>query len=1333
MIRERSARLIERLLHPQRMVMNGPGKFLLSSLLMAFGFGANGQQLLDDFTRANGIVVGGGWTEGGASSSAAILSNALDITTGAPGPGLSGADWVAQDVSGLYNTVLNSNTCVLTWQFNMRTSRTDPSGFAAGNYGNAFILAGSAQNPATGTGYAVIHGEGGATDRLRLVRYSAGIATNTTIVTGTTDFGNEYLAVRVVYTPSTDTWQMYSASGASFPAPSSAAFQEGGNVVDGTYTGTNLPYTACYFQHNTAAADRATFDNVYVPFDCSSTIATFAASASSNSEAAGTVTVDINLSAAATANGSYTVSVANGAGATYGPASDYTTAPAVSASTITVPVAIGDVALSFDVVVNDDVVTEANEVITFTLSSASAGLYIGAGTTHAFTIVDNDITPTVTFATVNVNAVENAGSITFQLNVSPAPTAAGSVDIFVSNGAGITYGAGNDYTTTPGTVLSQFTVNIPIGATSVSFTANINDDAVIESTESVGFSILAVSTGYAIGASTSATLVILDNDSPPTVLGRGDLVIVGVDANTNACGGGVGDDEVSFFCFKDITTGTTIDITDNGYERCNAGLWGNNEGTVRASRIGPTIPRGTVITFRFTAAGVYTALAPDASWGFTNLNGGGNVLNMNSGGDQLFFGQGGVWGLGGANLHNSTYSGTWLFGFSSNASFPWVASCATNPTQRSNLPFGMDCFSMAPTSATDFAKYTGPQTIATQRDWILRIEDPANWSTYGTCGAYNAGGTDWLTAPVMPITLGGMVNGLWTGAKTTDWFQCQNWDDAEVPIATSNVVINSTAIRDCVVGIAAGSTGVCASLYMGATNATGRTLTIQNASTLNVGGNTTVQRTLGTGAFGITLFGLSTLNVAGNLSLQGPTAGLYEGYLRNEIAGNAVNVTGNVTIQNGGLLDLQGPVAGGSINVGGNWLNNHDAAAFNELFSTVTLNGGGAQTINTSGFPEEFGRLRINKTANDATLLKPVVIRTDLNLVQGRLFTDATNLPTIIDGATATGASDASFVNGPVIKLGNDDFTFPVGKGTQYRYARITTLTSGLTDGFRGEYFTGDPEALFGPALEPTLDHISNCEYWMIDREAGTPNAFVTLSWDNNSCGVTSMPDLRVARWDALGTIWRDRGNGGTTGTVAAGDVITAVQQNLFSPWTLASINANNPLPIELLSFDAMRTGNVVDVRWSTATEINNEWFDVERSRNGEEFASIGRVAGAINSQSTLHYAYVDANPLGGTSFYRLRQTDLDGTTTTSNVVAVQFGSGTRPLVLIGAGEELIVQHGFSAGSALRLFDASGRLVFEGQVPADGAFTLDLSTLGRGAYVLHVMDGLGSATGRFVR
>ncbi|MEO8068533.1 MAG: hypothetical protein ABI599_12630 [Flavobacteriales bacterium] len=1211
----------------------------------------------------------------------------------------------------------------------MRTSRADPSGFATNLYGNAFILAGSALDPATGTGYAVIHGEGpvGAPDVLRLVRYSAGVATNTSFVVGTTDFGNEYLAVRVVYTPSTNTWQLYSASNlASFPAPASANFSEG-SAVDATYTGTSLPYTACYFQHNSGPTDRAVFDNISVPLDCTSTIATFATPTSSALEDIGTVQVTMNFSAVATVAGTYTITVANGTGATYGGGGDYTTVPAVVTNTISLPVAVGATDLTFDIVVNDDIAVEPNETITFTITGASAGLFIGASNSYVQTIIDNDATPTVSMATLSVNAVETAGAVSFLIDINPAPAVAGTVTLFVSNGTGVTYGAGGDYTTTPGVVLSQITVNIPIGATSASFTANVVNDVLIESTEAVGFSILSVSGGFAIGAPTAATLQILDNDSPPTVLGRGDLVIVGVNANNFTCSGISGEDEVSFFCFKDITTGTTIDITDNGYERQFATLWGDNEGTVRASRTGPTIPRGTAITFRFPNSAANTAIAPDGLWGFTSLNGAGNFLNMNVGGDQLFFGQAGVWNAG-VGTNDATYSGTWLFGFSSNPLFPWIAA---NNTSQSNLPLGMDCFSMAPTSATDFAKYVGPQTIGTQRDWILRIEDPTNWFVYGNCAAYNAGGTDWTTAPVMPVTLGGMVNGLWTGAKTTDWFQCQNWDDAEVPIASSTVAINSTAQGNCVVGLVAGSAAVCASINHIASSVA-RDLTVQQGSSLAVGGTVNVQRTLGSGPVGITLLGGSTFSCT-SLSLQGTGAGLYEGYMRNESAANTLTVSGNLTIQTGGLLDLQGLGTGGQLRLGGDWTNNHDVAAFDDPFSTVLFNGTGAQWINANGFTDVFGTLRINKAANDVTLNTPIVINTNLDLLQGRFFTDATNCPIVMDNATATNASDASFVHGPIDKEGNDNFTFPVGKGTLYRYAGISSVT-GTAGRFRCEYFPIDPEATFGTPLEPTLDHISNCEYWMIGRTAGLENSWVTLSWDNNSCGVTNYLDLRVARWDALGTIWRDRGNGLTTGTTAAGDVITSGIQTLYSPWTLASVNSGNPLPIELLSFNARPQDEVVVVDWSTATEIDNLWFDVERSADGSTFNSIDRLPGAISSQATLNYNTVDEAPLSGTGYYRLRQTDLDGASTTSNVVTVvRGGSNGRSIAVVNNGDAVLVYHGMAAGARYTVLDAGGRTVLEGTVTSDGPFGLDLSHVTAGAYALRMWDDSGMVVGRFVR
>ncbi len=100
----------------------------------------------------------------------------------------------------------------------------------------------------------------------------------------------------------------------------------------------------------------------------------------------------------------------------------------------------------------------------------------------------------------------------------------------------------------------------------------------------------------------------------------------------------------------------------------------------------------------------------------------------------------------------------------------------------------------------------------------------------------------------------------------------------------------------------------------------------------------------------------------------------------------------------------------------------------------------GAQSASTQcGFTKVFNRIRIvSKTSNDVTLNTPIVVSTNMDLLQGRLFTDATNCPILLDGATATNASDASFVHGPIDKQGNDNFIFPVGKGTQYRYAGIS-------------------------------------------------------------------------------------------------------------------------------------------------------------------------------------------------------------------------------------------------------------------------------------------------------
>jgi hypothetical protein len=96
-----------------------------------------------------------------------------------------------------------------------------------------------------------------------------------------------------------------------------------------------------------------------------------------------------------------------------------------------------------------------------------------------------------------------------------------------------------------------------------------------------------------------------------------------------------------------------------------------------------------------------------------------------------------------------------------------------------------------------------------------------------------------------------------------------------------------------------------------------------------------------------------------------------------------------------------------------------------------------------------------------------------------------------------------------------------------------------------------------------------------------------------------------------------------------------------------------NPLPIQLLEFTAKYTGEEVNLKWETASEINNDYFSIERSNDGVNFETVATIKGANNSTINKEYSFTDETPLFGTSYYRLKQTDFDGKSETFKTVAV--------------------------------------------------------------------------------
>ncbi len=112
---------------------------------------------------------------------------------------------------------------------------------------------------------------------------------------------------------------------------------------------------------------------------------------------------------------------------------------------------------------------------------------------------------------------------------------------------------------------------------------------------------------------------------------------------------------------------------------------------------------------------------------------------------------------------------------------------------------------------------------------------------------------------------------------------------------------------------------------------------------------------------------------------------------------------------------------------------------------------------------------------------------------------------------------------------------------------------------------------------------------------------------------------------------------------------------NSFSELWVHSSKNGSALPVELIAFDAFLVNNKVMIEWTTASEINNDYFTVQRSMDGNNFEDVVEMEGAGNSNVLLEYSTIDSNPIIGKSYYRLKQTDFDGKFTYSNLIYIDY------------------------------------------------------------------------------
>jgi len=201
---------------------------------------------------------------------------------------------------------------------------------------------------------------------------------------------------------------------------------------------------------------------------------------------------------------------------------------------------------------------------------------------------------------------------------------------------------------------------------------------------------------------------------------------------------------------------------------------------------------------------------------------------------------------------------------------------------------------------------------------------------------------------------------------------------------------------------------------------------------------------------------------------------------------------------------------------------------------------------------------------------------------------------------------------------------------------------------------------------------------------------------------------------------------------VFAGNFITFSGVNLQDAdfFTLGSINASQtPLPIELLSFNAIENDiTSVNCFWSTASETNNDFFLVERSRDGINFSEVGRVVGAGTSNATINYALNDYQPYSGLSYYRLKQVDFNGEYSYSNIVSIQRDISKEGEIIImpnpNSGKfHVRISNQYCGQSSISIADMNGRVCHHQSVDFEASnavlIPFDL-TLSPGKYALRV-------------
>lgn len=342
----------------------------------------------------------------------------------------------------------------------------------------------------------------------------------------------------------------------------------------------------------------------------------------------------------------------------------------------------------------------------------------------------------------------------------------------------------------------------------------------------------------------------------------------------------------------------------------------------------------------------------------------------------------------------------------------------------------------------------------------------------------------------------------------------------------------------------------------------------------------------------------------------------------NNAAGGTLNFTSSASanqpnITNNGTMNVSGTfyLAGGTTTNNGNM-----------TFSNELRLDGGTLNMNTNSTTTTNTLYKNNGTINmdDHSLF---------NIVQNVTTWNGTPINLVSGCATILGSTTPSTTNINSNFLGNSNLNF-CGSAPMQAGGTIRTITA-IADNGSGAYRI---TMASGPA---------NLQYVQIAGITGV----------SNLNGFWQVVRINATTFDLIGSTY-------TAGAVIGSSQVQIDQSKLklgTSTYLGYSGCANPcaPLPIKLVSFTAVKENSIVKISWQTIEERNNEYYVIERSTDGVNFETVTTLSGNKNSTSLISYNQYDYSPYLGTSYYRLKQVDLDGTFSYSSIAVIEFGIQT--------------------------------------------------------------------------